>query len=363
MFRARRRKKSGVQTLLIGLPVLFLMSAPAIAQEPVAWGAELEFHTFSIVAIDPRTGESGVAVTTRRPCVGNAVTWVRPGVGAVATQGRTRLEYGNELLDLLELGITPQEAMDRVVAADEESQHRQVGVIDMSGRTAQWTGSEQYRDEAQGDLVAMRTGMNYAVQGNSLVGTFVVDAVAETFESSEGKQRHLADRLIEAIEAGQELGGDGRHGETQSAAVLVADPRPGTSRRPDMINVDINVCEHATPVAEMRRIYDTISETLGFRELRQFKGNDVVQLKIMLHALGYFETDSPELSLEGPTINVFDNPVISAVDRFRADQRWTTAVPGYVDARMIEQLWISLEESGQADGVRAQLLEIARVDR
>ena len=130
-----------------------------------------------------------------------------------------------------------------------------------------------------------------------------------------------------------------------------------------MINVDINVCEHSTPVAEMRRIYDTISETLGFRELRQFKGNDVVQLKIMLHALGYFETVSPELSLQDPAINVFDSPVIAAVDRFRADQRWGTAVPGYVDARMIEQLWISLEEIGQADSVRAQLLGISRVDR
>ena len=104
-----------------------------LAQEPAAWGPTLEFHTFSIVAIDPITGESGVAVTTRRPCVGNAVPWVRPGVGAVATQGGTRLEYGNDLLDLLEQGLTPQEAMDRVVAADDGRQRRQGGVIDLLG--------------------------------------------------------------------------------------------------------------------------------------------------------------------------------------------------------------------------------------
>lgn len=110
---------------------------PSVAQEPLAWGPDLDFHTFSIVAIDPRTGESGVAVTTRRPCVGNAVPWVRPGVGAVATQGGTRLEYGNDLLDLLDQGVTPQAAMDRVVAADEGRERRQVGVIDMQGRTAQ----------------------------------------------------------------------------------------------------------------------------------------------------------------------------------------------------------------------------------
>ena len=333
----------------------------AFAQEPIAWGAELEFHTFSIVAIDPITGESGVAVTTRRPCVGNAVTWVRPGVGAVATQGRTRLQYGNDLLDLLERGVTPQQAMDRVVAADEGREHRQVGVIDMQGRTALWTGAEQYGAEAHGDWVAMRTGQHYAVQGNSLVGTHLVDAVADAFENSEEQQRHLADRLIEAINAGQVLGGDGRHGEMQSAAVLVADPRPGMSRRPDKVNVDINICEHPEPVGEMRRIYDTISETLGYRELRQFEGNDVVQLKVILHALGYLQTES--LELEDPMISVYDELTIAAVDRFRSDQQWGTAVSGYVDARTIDRLWISLEKTGQADKVRGQLLEFARVDR
>jgi len=354
-----------IQNLIFSSLVLVSMSAmPQVsAQEPLAWDAELDFRTFSIVAIDPVTSESGVAVTTRRPCVGNAVTWVRAGVGAVATQGRTRLEYGNDLLDLLERGVAPQEAMDRVVAVDTGREHRQVGVIDIKGRTAQWTGSEQYGAEAQGDWVAMRTGKHYAVQGNSLVGKHVVDAVADAFESSEGKQRHLADRLIEAIDAGQALGGDGRHGETQSAAVLVADPRPGMSRRPDKIGVDINVCEHPEPVREMRRIYDTISETLGFRVLRQFKGDDVVQLKIILHALGYLKTDSAELSLADPTINVYDERAIAAVDRFRSDQGWGTTVPGYVDGRMIDRLWISLEETGQADRVRGQLSEIARVDR
>ena len=362
LFRSCYRAGGNQTPIFVSLVIFSVSVMPAaFAQEPIAWGAELEFHTFSIVAIDPITGESGVAVTTRRPCVGNAVTWVRPGVGAVATQGRTRLEYGNDLLDLLERGVTPQQAMDRVVAADEGREHRQVGVIDMQGRTAQWTGAEQYGAEAHGDWVAMRTGQHYAVQGNSLVGTHLVDAVADAFENSEEQQRHLADRLIEAINAGQVLGGDGRHGETQSAAVLVADPRPGMSRRPDKVNVDINICEHPEPVGEMRRIYDTISETLGYRELRQFEGNDVVQLKVILHALGYLQTES--LELEDPMISVYDELTIAAVDRFRSDQQWGTAVSGYVDARTIDRLWISLEETGQADKVRGQLLEFARVDR
>jgi len=342
---------------------LLLLSAPATAQEPAQWGNEIEFHTFSIVAVDPQTGESGVVVTTRRPCVGNAVPWVRPGVGAVATQGGTRLEYGNDLLNLLEQGVAPQEAMDQVVAADEGRERRQVGVIDMQGRSAQWTGSGQYGAEAQGDWVAERSGATFAVQGNSLVTTAVVDSVFETFQRSEGSRRHLADRLIEALYAGHLLGGDGRHGDTQSAAVLVADPRPGASRRPDGVTVDINVCENPEPVLEMRRIYNTISETLGFRELRQFAGNDVLQLKVILHALGYFRSDDPELSLEQPGMDVYGPEAMEAVDRFRSDERWGTAVNGFVDARTINQLWLRLEERGLAETVRESLLDIARVSR
>lgn len=72
-------------------------------QEPASWD-RLYFHTFSIAAVDPETGESGVAVTTRVPCVGNGVPWVRAGVGAVATQAWTRVAYGPELLDALAAG-------------------------------------------------------------------------------------------------------------------------------------------------------------------------------------------------------------------------------------------------------------------
>ena len=87
--------------------------------------------------------------------------------------------------------------MDRVVAADEGRENRQVGVIDMQGRTAQWTGKKQYGAEKKGDWVHMRKGATFAVQGNSLVSTKVVDAVADTFQASEGlgaSARRSADR-------------------------------------------------------------------------------------------------------------------------------------------------------------------------
>lgn len=354
---------SFLATAVLAGAVLAVANTGVAAQEPAAWGPEPEFHTFSIVAIDPATGESGVAVTTRRPCVGNAVPWARPGVGAVATQGGTRIEYGTDVLDLLEQGVPAPEALDRVVEADDGRERRQVGVIDMEGRTAQWTGSGQYGAEEQGDWVAERNGPTFAVQGNALVSPAVVDSVVAAFRASEGSGRHLADRMIEAIMAGQRLGGDGRHGETQSAAVLVADPRPGMSRRPDGITADIHVCEHPEPVREVRRIYDTVSETLGFRELRRFAGRDVLQLKLLLHALGYFRPGTDELDLDAPGADAYGPEAMASVDRFRSDQGWATAVAGFVDRRTVARLWERLEERGEAEGVRRAVRALARVTR
>ena len=348
-------------TAVLFLVLLAAFAPAASAQEPAKWGPELEFHTFSIVAVDPATREVGVAVTTRNPCVGNAVPWVRAGVGAVATQGFTRVEFGNDLLDLIEKGVPARQALDRVLAADPDRERRQVGVIAIDGRSAQWTGARQKGEESRGDWTAEAAGPWFAVQGNSIVNPDVVTAVADAFTASQGSARHLADRLIEALDAGQRLGGDGRHGETQSAAVLVADPRPGKSRRPDGQTVDIHVCEHAEPVRELRRIHDTASETLGFRTLEQPVGRDVLQLKLMLHALGLFRPDAKGIDPADKDALRYTQEAVEAVDRFRAAQGWMTTVPGYVDARTIARLWQRLAEAGKAAEVRKALLELQHV--
>src|SRR5215207_29775 len=145
--------RSTTPTIVLLCVLAPLFAARAIGQEPAKWGSTLEFHTFSIIAVHSATRETGVAVTTRNPCVGNAVPWVRAGVGAVATQGGTRVEYGPALLDLLSKGVAPQEALDRLVAADAGRESRQVGVIGVDGRSAQWTGKGQYGAEKQGDWV------------------------------------------------------------------------------------------------------------------------------------------------------------------------------------------------------------------
>ena len=338
---------------------LMLWAAPAVAQVPAEWRDSLVFHTFSIAAIDPRTGEVGVAVTTRVPCVGNGVPSVRKGVGAVATQASTRTEYGNELLDALAHGDAPADALKRLVAADSGSASRQIGVIDAKGRTAQHTGA---RANA---WAGHRTGVNYATQGNILIGPEVLEAVARSFESTEGQPRHLADRLIDAIAAGHALGGDRRHGLRQSAAVVVADARPGRSRRSDGITANINVCEHPEPVAELRRIYDNISQTLGYRTLQQYSGGDVWQLKVMLHALGLYRANEPALDSRAPGANVFAPDVVAAVDSFRVVERigGGASPAGLVDAETVERLWKALERAGKARSVREQLLEATAVRR
>ncbi|MBW3535552.1 MAG: DUF1028 domain-containing protein, partial [Gemmatimonadetes bacterium] len=219
-----RARRTHARAGAVGFAALLLSGATAAAQEPAAWGEELIFHTFSIAAVDARTGESGVAVTTRNACVGNGVPWARAGVGAVATQASTRTEYGAELLDLMESGVSPQEALARRLAEDENAQSRQIGVIGVDGRSAQHSGS------GNSDWAGQRAGPGYVAQGNTLVGPQVLDAVARTFEASEGSHRHLADRLIEAMAAGQARGGDARHGEAQSAAVVVVDLRLSDAR-------------------------------------------------------------------------------------------------------------------------------------
>lgn len=342
---------------------LALTTAPQVsdAQEPFAWRDSLVFHTFSIAAIDPRTGEVGVAVTTRVPCVGNGVPWVRKGVGAVATQASTRTEYGNELLDALARGEAPDAALKRLLAADSGFQARQVGVIGIDGRSAQHTGT------GPNFWAGHRAGTNYVTQGNILIGPEVVEAVARSFESTEGSPRHLADRLIEALAAGQALGGDKRHGNRQSAAVIVADSRPNRSRRTDGLTANINVCENPEPIEELRRIYDNISQTLGYRSLQQFAGGDVIQLKIMLNALGLYRNGTT-IETWGAGAGDFTLEVVAAVDAFREGEKLGTpgsggSPAGLVDTETVERLWAALGRAGKAGAVRTQILDLVAVRR
>jgi uncharacterized Ntn-hydrolase superfamily protein len=231
-------------------------------------------------------------------------------------------------------------------------------VIGVDGRSAQWGGARN--NEHKG----LFSGKNYVVQGNSLHSAEVLPAVAKAFEASDGSHRWLADRLIEALNAGHEKGGDGRHGEYQSAAVIVVDPRPNMARRADGQTVFINVCEAPNPLAEMRRVYGTISEKLGFRELQQQTGNDVIELKMMLHELGWLKDDpNADGEAQRRLRAVYTQEAVEAVDRFKVAQGWKTSVPGYVDGEVIDRLWSELEKAGKAESLRRRFHDMERITR
>jgi len=289
-------------TVAIAVTAIVLAAASPIAQQRAADGVALndeglpQYSTFSLCAIDPATGQSGASVTTRVPFVGRAVPHVRAGVGAVCTQASTVVEYGPRGLDLLAKGVEPQAVLSQLLADDQQRESRQVGVIDMKGRSAAHTGKQN------GNWAGSRQGPTYTVQANIMVGPEVVEAVAKTFEASEGTGMPLAERMILAMEAGYAKGGDRRWGNLQSAAIKIADPNdPG--RGNDHIALAIEVGEHPEPVAEMKRIYYTTGRHLGYRSFSRIEGNDVVELKRMLHGVGYWRPSLAAFPEAPPSIN------------------------------------------------------------
>jgi len=202
--------------------------------------------TFSIVARHPQTLALGVAVSTAVPAVGSRVPHVEAGVGAIATQAKTNVLYGIEGLKLLKGGLSPQAALETMLQKDVDKEHRQVIIIDAKGRTAAFSGRENV--EWKGHIV----GKDCAVAGNMLVGSHVIEAMVKTFEATKGE---LAERLLKALEAGEEAGGDKRG--RMSAALLVAGEQWVTESGPIL---DLRVDAHHDPVAELRRIY-TVSRS------------------------------------------------------------------------------------------------------
>ena len=208
--------------------------------------------TFSIVAFDPETESLGVAVQSKFLAVGSVVPWARAGVGAVATQAMANYNYGPRGLDLMSEGNSAEQTVEALTSADEDREHRQVGLVDARGRASTFTGSECF------DWAGGVTGEHYAAQGNILVGKETVGAMASAYEETDGD---LATRLLGALDAGQGAGGDSRG--KQSAALLVVREGGGYGGDNDRV-VDLRVDDHPDPIRELIRIHDL--HTLYFGE-------------------------------------------------------------------------------------------------
>ncbi len=200
--------------------------------------------TFSIVGYDPSNGDLGIAVQSKFFAVGAVVPWAEAGVGAIATQSWANTTFGPRGLELLKIGLSAKQTLDHLIKDDKGKNTRQVGIVDANGNAANYTGEECH------DWAGAISGEHFTAQGNILTGEEVVRAMGSTFEKSEGE---LADRLLDALIAGQEKGGDKRG--QQSAALFVVRKNGGYSGFNDRY-VDLRVDDHQKPIQELKRLLD-----------------------------------------------------------------------------------------------------------
>jgi uncharacterized Ntn-hydrolase superfamily protein len=235
--------------------------------------------TYSIAACDLERGEWGVGVQSKFLAAGSIVPWAEPGVGAVATQALANPRYGPDGLAHLRDGLSADETVLALVDADEGRDDRQVGIVDVQGRAATYTG------KACLDWAGGKSGPGYAAQGNILVSEETVAGLVQGFEAGPG--RPLAERLLEALAAAQLAGGD-RRGQ-QAAGLLVVQKDGGYGGMDDLL-VDLRVDDHAEPVAELKRLYGMHQLLFGKTPDEEWLPVDdalAEELRARLAALGY----------------------------------------------------------------------------
>jgi uncharacterized Ntn-hydrolase superfamily protein len=202
--------------------------------------------TFSIVARSADGQSWGVAVASKFLAVGSAVPAAVAGVGAIATQADANVAYKGQALSHMDEGATAAVALQRLLEEDPGREHRQVGIVDVDGGAATHTGHECF------DWAGGATGDGFAIQGNILTGPEVVEAMKAAWDAT-ADEPDLARRLLAALAAGDEAGGDKRG--RQSAALLVVRDGAGYGGHDD-IAVDLRVDDHAAPVTELGRLLD-----------------------------------------------------------------------------------------------------------
>jgi len=281
--------------------------------------------TFSIVAADPETAEVGVGVQSKFLAVGALVSWARAGIGAVATQAFADVSFGPRGLELLAEGVEPAAVLERLLDGDEQRESRQVGLVDATGRSASFTGSECF------EHASSVTGEGFACQGNIMATDRVVPAMAEAYRGAAGP---LPERIVEALRAAQRQGGD-RRGQ-ESAVLLVAKPGGGYGGTHDRY-IDLRVDHHETPIEELARLL----------ELHRFyfqrpADADLVAADPALEAEIGELLDS--LGKRSPGQDLWD-ALFDYMGWENLEERW--AGPGRIDPRVLEYLRRHGREGGR----------------
>lgn len=271
--------------------------------------------TYSIVGRDEASGELGIAVQSRAFGVG-ACAWARPGIGAVATQSFTEHGYGPRGLDLLAAGESPAEALARLVDEDEQGGFRQVAFLAADGRTAAHTGAACVPDCGH----VTRDGVS--AQGNMLASPAVWHASAETFAAAEGS---LAERLLAALDAAEEAGGDFRGRESAVLVVVAADPE----EKPWQRVFDLRVDNHDEPLRELRRLH---AMAAAYRRRRDFGPQTDAEEEIELARAAGLPED--QIAVTAALIAGAKGDLDEAAARLRpvaqSDPRWLEAFDRYV---------------------------------
>jgi uncharacterized Ntn-hydrolase superfamily protein len=225
--------------------------------------------TFTVIATCPRSGKVGYASSTSTPAVGWRVADVVPGRGVVAVQAHADYRQLQRAKLLLEGERTPTQVLDELAAGDPHYAFRQIAVLDVDGRAATWTGprARPWAGEIVGD--------HCVVTGNVLVGPQVVQAMARAFDA--GRDEPLEERLLRAIEAGRDAGGQAE-GQT-SSALLAWD-------RYEFPIVNLRVDVDAEPIGALRRIFDWFRPLIPYYIERTLDPGSVVPKKQWLEERG-----------------------------------------------------------------------------
>jgi uncharacterized Ntn-hydrolase superfamily protein len=198
--------------------------------------------TYSIIARNPKTGEMGVAVQSHWFSVGSIVAWGEAGIGVVATQSFVNPAFGPDGLELLKSGMTAEQVVDKLIESDDGRDVRQLAILDVNGGVKSYTGKNCI--PGAGHIV----GENYSVQANLMLNDKVWGAMSEAFENSTGQ---LAERMLAALFAAEEVGGDIRG--KQSACLLVVRGESTGKVWKDRL-IDLRVEDHSDPLKELERL-------------------------------------------------------------------------------------------------------------
>ena len=285
--------------------------------------------TFSIVARDPETGDLGVAVQSHYFSVGPIVPWAAPGVGAVATQSLVEVAYGPRGLELMRNGRSAPEALEALLRDDEYREVRQVAMIDAKGGVAVHTGKKCIPDA--GD----HAGSQYSVQANLMSNERIWPAMAKAYEASKGD---LAERLLDALEAGQKAGGDIRG--QQSAAIVIVKGKRSNKPWADRV-MDLRVEDNRAPIAELRRLVGLWRAYRKCDEGDAFVTEGKVEnaMKAYAEAARLAPTNNELLFWQAATLWKLGRrseatPIFRKV--FARDRRWVDLVPRLVPAELLD---------------------------